>query len=75
MRSTAMQYRQMRNESKEWQSPEEVAEEFGIPVGTVYAWRYKGTGPRGYKIGRHVRYKRADLDAWLEAHADGSHAA
>ena len=53
-----------------WQSPEELADELCIPVATVYAWRYQGRGPKGYKIGRHVRYKRSDVDAWLETRAD-----
>lgn len=57
-------------QDNEWQSPEELAADLGIPVGTVYQWRYKGTGPRGYKIGRHVRYRRSDVGAWIEAHAD-----
>lgn len=53
-------------------SPEQLAAELGIPVATVYAWRYRGTGPRGIKVGRHVRYRITDVDAWLEAHADPS---
>lgn len=60
----------MEHISNDWQSPEEIADELGIPVGTVYQWRYKGTGPPGYKIGRHVRYRRSDVDAWLEDRAD-----
>jgi hypothetical protein len=27
--------------------------------------RLKGTGPRYYKLGRLVRYRREDLDAWI----------
>jgi excisionase family DNA binding protein len=53
-----------------WMSPEEVAAHFGIPVGTLYAWRYKGVGPKGAKIGRHVRYRRTDVDAWADAQSD-----
>lgn len=51
-------------------TPEDLAELLRVPVGTVYAWRYKGTGPRGSRVGRHVRYRRADVDAWLAEHAD-----
>lgn len=46
-------------------SPEELAEWLGIPVRTVYAWRHRGVGPRGAKVGKHVRYRRADAEAWL----------
>jgi excisionase family DNA binding protein len=46
-------------------SPDEVAVFLGIPVKTLYQWRYKGVGPRGLRIGRHVRYRSADVEAWL----------
>lgn len=55
----------------DWFTPEELADHLKIPVGTIYAWRYKGTGPRGSKVGRHVRFRRSDVDAWLDQHADG----
>ena len=54
----------------EWLTLDEIADELGVPVRTVYAWRTKGLAPRGYKIGKHVRVKRADLDIWLEAQVD-----
>ena len=62
-------------DSQFW-SPEYLAESLGVPVRTVYAWRYKGEGPKAYKIGRHVRYRPEDVDVWLEQQADkaGSHA-
>jgi excisionase family DNA binding protein len=47
----------------------EVAEMLGVPVATLYQWRYHGTGPRGIRVGRHVRYRAADVDAWLDDHA------
>jgi excisionase family DNA binding protein len=51
-------------------SPTELAEYLGVPVQTVYAWRHYGTGPRSSKVGRHVRYRRTDVDAWFDANAD-----
>lgn len=45
---------------------EEVAEWLGVPVGTIYAWRYRSTGPASYKVGRHVRFRREDVERWLE---------
>jgi excisionase family DNA binding protein len=36
-----------------------------IPVGTLYQWRHRRTGPRAYKVGRHLRYDPADVRAWL----------
>jgi hypothetical protein len=36
-----------------------------VPEGTLRYWRHLGAGPRSFKIGRHVRYWRADLVRWL----------
>jgi excisionase family DNA binding protein len=41
-----------------------------IPEGTLRYWRHLGAGPRSFKIGRHVRYWRADLVLWLTEQAD-----
>jgi len=51
-------------------SPEALAQTLGIPLRTIYNWRTRGEGPRAFKIGRHVRYKPADVALWLEAQAD-----
>ncbi|GAB7007166.1 hypothetical protein JCM18899A_46400 [Nocardioides sp. AN3] len=36
-----------------------------VPEGTLRYWRHLDCGPRSFKIGRHVRYWRADLILWL----------
>jgi excisionase family DNA binding protein len=36
-----------------------------VPEGTLRYWRHLGSGPRSFKIGRHVRYWKADLILWL----------
>ncbi len=36
-----------------------------VPEGTLRYWRWLGAGPRSFKVGRHVRYWRADLILWL----------
>lgn len=45
-------------------SPGDLAEREGVPVETVYQWNSRGLGPRYMKIGKHVRYKLADVVAW-----------
>lgn len=40
------------------------------PEGTLYQWRSRGEGPRGIKVGQSVRYRRRDVEAWLEQQAD-----
>ena len=34
----------------------DLSEMLDISVHTLYRWRYKGDGPVGYRVGRHVRY-------------------
>lgn len=54
----------------EWLSLEQIAEELGVPVRTLYTWRINRTGPKGYRLGKHVRVRRSDLDAWIDTRAD-----
>lgn len=51
-------------------SPQQLADYLGVPLATVYRWRYEGTGPRGMKVGKRVRYRRADAEAWLDTRTD-----
>lgn len=37
-----------------------------LAVASLADWRHRGYGPRWCKIGHLVRYRREDLDAWLE---------
>lgn len=46
--------------------PVDVATRIGVPVGTLANWRCDGRGPRYLKVGRHVRYRVEDLEAWLD---------
>lgn len=48
-------------------TPETLADHLGIPLGTVYKWRTTGNGPRGFRVGRHVRYRAEDVAAWIDA--------
>ncbi len=36
------------------------------PVATLRYWRHRGTGPRSFRLGRRVLYRRDDLQAWVE---------
>jgi DNA-binding transcriptional MerR regulator len=44
----------------------EVATLVRVPEATLRYWRHLGTGPRGFRIGRSVRYWRNDVVHWLE---------
>ena len=56
----------MISDSDEILTPTEVAELLKVPVATLYAWRHKKTGPRAAEIGRHLRYRRRDVEEWFE---------
>ena len=45
---------------------EDLAEYLGVPVTTVYAWRYHSQGPPGFRVGRHLRFRRSDVEGWIE---------
>lgn len=46
-------------------TPSQLAEYLGVPVKTLYAWRHRGLGPRGIRVGKHIRYRSADVESWL----------
>jgi excisionase family DNA binding protein len=53
--------------SEEWLSPAQVAELFGLPVKSIYEWSTKRTGPPKYRIGRHLRFKRSEVNEWADS--------
>jgi predicted DNA-binding transcriptional regulator AlpA len=46
-------------------SPLDLAGVCAVPLSTVYEWNYKGTGPPVIRLGKHVRYREADVERWL----------
>jgi excisionase family DNA binding protein len=51
-------------------TPDEVAHWLGKPKATLYAWRSRGIGPRGIRVGNALRYRRSDVERWLDDHTD-----
>jgi excisionase family DNA binding protein len=47
-------------------TPDQAGEYLQIPTETLRRWRGLGTGPKFAKVGRHVRYREAELIRWLE---------
>jgi excisionase family DNA binding protein len=45
---------------------EDLAEYLRLPVATIYKQRSEGTGPPGFRIGKYVRWRRSEVDAWLD---------
>ena len=51
----------------------QVAEQLGLSVATLRAWRHRGKGPRLLRLGRSVRYLPADVDEFVRASAVDTH--
>lgn len=49
---------------------DELSEFLQIPRATIYRWRQQGTGPKAVVVGKHLRWRRSDVDAWLDRQAD-----
>lgn len=61
--------------SDRWLTPTDAADYIGVPAGTLKAWRtHPDRGPdlpyvkHGTANNAPVRYRRSDLDAYLDAH-------
>lgn len=50
-------------------TPKEVANYLAVPVLTLQTWRAARKGPPSYRVGKHVRYRREEVEAWLEEQA------
>jgi excisionase family DNA binding protein len=63
----------VRNAGDEMLTLQEACAYLRIPEGTLRYWRHLGTGPRSFKIGRHVRYWKTDLVLWLTEQTNRPH--
>ncbi|MFZ1287707.1 MAG: helix-turn-helix domain-containing protein [Candidatus Phosphoribacter sp.] len=52
---------------REFLSVAEVAGMLGVPVSTVHHWVARGDAPRSFKVGKHRRFARADVRAWIDS--------
>lgn len=53
-------------------SVDELSEYLGIPVRTIYDWRLTGHGPRGLRVGRHLKFAVSDVAIWVDAQRQAS---
>jgi excisionase family DNA binding protein len=43
----------------------ELAARLRVSVQTIYDLRSQGRGPRGFRVGRELRFRASEIDAWL----------
>ena len=49
-------------------TPKQAGRYIGVSEAALRLWRAEGRGPRYFRAGEKlVRYRRADLDSWIEA--------
>jgi len=48
-------------------TPMELAKALQVPLATIYRWNHRGIGPLPLHVGRHVRYREEDVEAWLKS--------
>ncbi len=58
------------NPDREYLTVPEFASEVRASVQTVYSWRHRGRGPKAYRVGRRLLFRRADVQEWLAQQAD-----
>ena len=44
---------------------DEVAQIFKVPVGTIRKWRSAREGPRGIRVGKYLRFRRAAVEQYI----------
>lgn len=64
---SAHTWRQNASNDRPFLTTVEAADYLGLQRTTLEAWRCRGGGPAFVKLGRAVRYRRADLDAWIDS--------
>ena len=43
----------------------DLAASLGVPIQTIYDLRPHGRGPHGFRIGRELKIRTSEVDAWL----------
>lgn len=49
---------------------DDVAAWLGKPKNTLYAWHSRGKGPRAIRVGNTLRYRRSEVERWLDDNTD-----
>lgn len=50
---------------------EQVADLLHVTTAAIYKYRYRGEGPRGYRVGKRLLFTTSDVTAWLEGRREG----
>jgi excisionase family DNA binding protein len=53
--------------TKQAMTTKEATDYLGVSPTTLAVWRSRDKGPRYYRMGGFIRYRKEDLDAFVEA--------
>ena len=51
--------------NKDWLNPKEVNQDYGLSVSTLAKWRMNRLHIKYSKVGKYIKYKREDIEAFL----------
>lgn len=51
---------------------QDLADRYSVPLQTIRIWRTRSYGPAGFPVGRYVRYRLADVEAWEQSQLDAA---
>lgn len=60
----------MNEHDERWLSAAEIAEHLGVSKDTAYRW-IENRGMPAHKIGRYWKFKKSQVDPWIESGAAG----
>lgn len=64
----------MSNEER-WLSLEEITKHLGVRRETIYRWlKDENKAMPGHRVGRHWRFKKSEVDAWVKSGGAGDDA-
>jgi predicted DNA-binding transcriptional regulator AlpA len=53
-----------------WLLLPDIESQYALSPHTVYGLRYRGDFPTGFRVAGRLRFRRDDIDAWIESKAD-----
>lgn len=65
----------MSDTKREWLSPLDVKREYTFSISTLAKWRMANKYLKFSKIGKYIKYKRSDIEAFLNANVINTEAA
>jgi len=51
----------------DWLNPKELSKEYGLSTSTLAKWRMDNKNLTFSKVGKYIKYRRADIEAFLNS--------